>query len=71
MVAAPADPLCANQSERNGLPLDPAALMQQVADFGANTLLMGMGGIAAEYPTPVEFHYPSPTFRPAATCSAT
>ena len=30
----------------------------------ANVLLIGMGGIAAYYPTEVEFHYPSPDLPP-------
>ena len=39
--------------------VDPAALVAAVADFGANTFLMNMGGIVAQYPTRVPFHYPS------------
>ena len=42
---------------------DPKALVAAVADFGANTFLMNMGGIVAQYPTKVPFHYPS-TFLP-------
>ena len=44
--------------------VDPKALVSAVADFGANTFLMNMGGIVAQYPTRVPFHYPS-TFLPA------
>jgi len=44
--------------------LDPARLVEQVAAFPANTLLFGMGGIVAYYPTKVEFHYPSPHLPP-------
>jgi len=44
--------------------VDPRALVAAVADFGANTFLMNMGGIVAQYPTKVPFHYPS-TFLPA------
>ncbi len=44
--------------------VDPKALVAAVADFGANTFLMNMGGIVAQYPTRVPFHYPSP-FLPA------
>ena len=40
--------------------LDAARLAGQLADMRANVVLMGMGGIAAYYPTAVEFHYPSP-----------
>src|SRR5512142_1850622 len=40
--------------------LDPARLVRQVAEFPANTLLFGMGGIVAYYPTKAPFHYPSP-----------
>ena len=40
--------------------LDPKHLVDQLTDFRANTLLIGMGGIVAYYPTHVEFHYPSP-----------
>ena len=39
--------------------VDPQALVAAVADFGANTFLMNMGGIVAQYPTRVPFHYPS------------
>src|SRR3954469_8537883 len=40
--------------------LDPDRLATQLADMRANVLLMGMGGIAAFYPTQVPFHYASP-----------
>jgi hypothetical protein len=39
--------------------VDPKALVSAVADFPANTFLMNMGGIVAQYPTRVPFHYPS------------
>jgi hypothetical protein len=39
--------------------LDPKRLVGQLADFHANVLLFGMGGIVAHYPTRVEFHYRS------------
>ncbi len=38
---------------------DPKTLVEQVASFPANTLLLNMGGIVAQYPTRVAFHYPS------------
>jgi hypothetical protein len=44
--------------------LDPNRLVNQLAGMRANVLLMGMGGIAAFYPTQVPFHYPSPYLRP-------
>lgn len=44
--------------------LDPSRLVNQLADMRANVLLVGMGGIAAYYPTQVPFHYPSPYLRP-------
>ena len=40
--------------------LDAVRLVGQLAEMHANLVLMGMGGIAAYYPTAVEFHYPSP-----------
>src|SRR5947209_5007264 len=40
--------------------LDAVRLTSQLAEMRANVVLMGMGGIAAYYPTAVEFHYPSP-----------
>ncbi len=40
--------------------LDAEALIEQIADFPANTLVFGMGGINAYYPTQVPFHYASP-----------
>ena len=50
---------------------DPAALVSAVAEFGANTFLLNMGGIVAQYPTNVPFHYPSVFLPPGATCLAT
>ena len=47
-----------NLSEKDST-VDPKALVTAVADFGANTFLMNMGGIVAQYPTRVPFHYPS------------
>lgn len=44
--------------------LDPDRLATQLADMRANVLLMGMGGIAAFYPTQVPFHYASPDLPP-------
>jgi hypothetical protein len=44
--------------------LDSERLATQLADMQANVLLMGMGGIAAFYPTEVPFHYPSPDLAP-------
>src|SRR6478735_3530229 len=40
--------------------LDPKRLVQQLMDFPANVLLMGMGGIAAHFPSKVASHYVSP-----------
>jgi len=40
--------------------LDPTHLATQLAQFNANVLLFGMGGIVAHYPTDVPFHYRSP-----------
>ena len=39
--------------------VDPRQLVAAVADFGANTFLVNMGGIVAQYPTRVPYHYPS------------
>ena len=39
--------------------VDPHQLVSAVADVGANTFLVNMGGIVAQYPTRVAFHYPS------------
>jgi hypothetical protein len=47
-----------NLSE-NDSTVDPKVLVAAVADFGANTFLLNMGGIVAQYPTRVPFHYPS------------
>src|SRR5215475_540107 len=44
--------------------LDASRLVSQLAEMRANVVLMGMGGIAAYYPTAVEFHYPSPDLPP-------
>ena len=44
--------------------VDPQGLVAAVADFRANTFLVNMGGIVAQYPTRVPFHYPS-AFLPA------
>lgn len=47
-----------NLSETNST-VDPKALVAAVTDFRANTFLMNMGGIVAQYPTKVPFHYAS------------
>src|SRR5262249_60841245 len=39
--------------------LDARELVRQVAEFPANAFLINMGGIVAQYPTRVEFHYAS------------
>ena len=44
--------------------VDPAALVGAVERFAANTFLMNMGGIVAQYPTRVPFHYASPYLPP-------
>lgn len=44
--------------------LDPKRLVQQLVDFPANVLLMGMGGIAAHYPSKVPSHFVSPYLPP-------
>lgn len=38
---------------------DGAKLVAQAAEFRANVLHVGMGGIVAYYPTKADFHYPS------------
>jgi hypothetical protein len=50
--------------------VDPKALVQGVAEFPANTFLVNMGGIVAQYPTRVALHYPSAICQPDAICSA-
>jgi hypothetical protein len=52
-----------NISEKDST-LDPSRLINQVADFPANTFLFNMGGIVAQYPTQVPFHYASPHLPP-------
>ena len=52
-----------NLSETNST-TDPKALVAAVADFPANTFLVNMGGIVAQYPTRVPFHYASPFLPP-------
>ena len=44
--------------------VDPKALVAAVHATGANTYLLNMGGIAAQYPTRAPFHYPSPFLPP-------
>ncbi len=40
--------------------LDPKQLIDQVAAFDANVLLVQLGGISAFYPSQVQYHYVSP-----------
>ena len=47
-----------NLSETNST-VDPKALVAAVADFRANTFLINLGGIVAQYPTRVPYHYAS------------
>lgn len=44
--------------------LDVQRLGRQLSEFRANVLLFNMGGIVAQYPTEVEFHYASPHLPP-------
>jgi hypothetical protein len=44
--------------------VNPKELVARLADFRANVLLLNMGGIVAQYPTRIEFHYPSPYLPP-------
>jgi hypothetical protein len=39
--------------------LDPIALVKEIKEFPANTILFSVGGITAHYPTEVDFHYRS------------
>ena len=40
--------------------LDIERLISQVKNFSANVLMLNTGGIAAFYPTQLEYHYRSP-----------
>ena len=53
-----------NLSEKDSI-VDPKALVAAVSDFGANTFLVNMGGIVAQYPTRAPFHYPSAFLPPS------
>lgn len=44
--------------------LDTKRLGEQLSAFSANALLFNMGGIVAQYPTKVDFHYASPYLPP-------
>ena len=60
------EPVCLLQTNlrETDSTLDPARLVRQVAEFPANTLLINLGGIVAQYPTRVDFHYRSPHLPP-------
>ncbi|MEQ8490956.1 MAG: family 10 glycosylhydrolase [Marinovum algicola] len=40
--------------------LDPAGFVAELVDFSANVVLFNVGGIVANYPTELEYHYPNP-----------
>lgn len=42
------------------IPLDPQAYARAVEDFGANVALFNLGGIVANYPTRLPYHYRNP-----------
>ncbi len=42
------------------LPLDPEQYAQTIDDFGANVALFNLGGIVANYPTMLDFHFRNP-----------
>lgn len=44
--------------------IDPDQFVRQLVDMNANVVLLPTGGIAAHYPTQVEFHYRSPSLPP-------
>jgi hypothetical protein len=46
------------------LPLDPEQYAQGIADFGANVALFNLGGIVANYPTNLDFHFRNPRLDP-------
>jgi hypothetical protein len=50
--------------------LEAKRLAEQLAEMRANVVLMGMGGIAAYYPTQVGYHYASPNLPAGAICLA-
>lgn len=39
---------------------DPVAMIERVRDFGANVVLISVGGIVAFYPTALQYHYRNP-----------
>lgn len=43
--------------------LNPRQLVADVKDIGANVLLFNVGGIVANYPTELEFHYRNPNLQ--------
>jgi hypothetical protein len=45
------------------IPLDPVEYARVAADFGANVVLFNVGGIVANYPTRLPFHYPNPRLK--------
>jgi len=47
-----------------GSTIDSDTFVQQLVDMNANAVLFPTGGIAAHYPTQVEFHYRSPFLPP-------
>jgi hypothetical protein len=57
-LAEPIRFLQTNLSERDSA-VDPVALVDAVHAAGANTFLVNMGGIVAQYPTRAAWHYPS------------
>ena len=40
--------------------LDPATFVAELVDFSANVVLFNVGGIVANYPTDLEYHYLNP-----------
>lgn len=49
---------------QNQSAIDAGKLIQQLQDMNANAVLLPTGGIAAHYPTQVEFHFRSPSLPP-------
>jgi len=62
-LAEPVRLIQTNLREIDALDFDVEVYVAKAKEFGANTMLINVGGIVANYPTELEFHYRNPNLK--------
>ena len=62
-LAEPVRLIQTNLREIDAIDFDVEEYVAHIKDFGANAVLINVGGIVANYPTELEFHYRNPNLK--------